>query len=259
MKLYSLTSALMCSSVTAFVVRNPTSSISHSFSRTHVAVSDEAATSSGSESKNVLEGREIGEFTPVNNMIFVKKVDVVDQTEGGIFLTGKDKISRSEGEVISTGSGKIDQESGFQFPMVMGIGEGVIFGKFDGQEVTYNGEKHTILRDDDILVKFPSGADWTIDNAEVTNDNVLVKVEKVDDGESTSGILIAKTSTKKKGSSIGEVLKVGPGRYACNGVLMDMDTTIGDMVKYRDFAAQEVTISGEDYAVVRFTDLLAKF
>lgn len=39
---------------------------------------------------NVLEGKEIqSDFTPVNNMVLVKKVEVVDKTEGGIFLTGK--------------------------------------------------------------------------------------------------------------------------------------------------------------------------
>lgn len=42
---------------------------------------------------NVLEGKEIAnDFTPINNMVLVKKVDVVDKTEGGIFLTGKVRI-----------------------------------------------------------------------------------------------------------------------------------------------------------------------
>lgn len=41
-------------------------------------------------STNVLEGKEIeNDFTPVNNMILLKKGDIVDQTQGGIFLTGK--------------------------------------------------------------------------------------------------------------------------------------------------------------------------
>lgn len=41
-------------------------------------------------SANVLEGREItNDFTPINNMLLVKKVEVKDQTDGGLFLTGK--------------------------------------------------------------------------------------------------------------------------------------------------------------------------
>ena len=44
------------------------------------------------EEKNTLEGKEIeNEFTPINNMVLVKKVEDVDQTEGGIILTGKVK------------------------------------------------------------------------------------------------------------------------------------------------------------------------
>ena len=39
---------------------------------------------------NVLEGKEIqNDFTPVNNMLMVKKGEVIDKTDGGIFLTGK--------------------------------------------------------------------------------------------------------------------------------------------------------------------------
>lgn len=142
--------------------------------------------------------------------------------------------------------------------MPVAVGDGVCFGKFNGEEVTYNGVKHHLIRDDDILVKFPAGAEKTLENTEVIWDNVLVKVEKKNIEES-GGILIAKTVKKVSKSSVGEVLKVGPGRYAFNGVLMENDVSPGDMVKFRDFAAQDVEIEGKEYSVVRMTDLLAKF
>lgn len=168
------------------------------------------------------------------------------------------KIDKSEGEVTACGDGKINSETGFQAPMPVSIGDSVAFGKFSGEAVEYNGVTHTLIRDEDILVKYPAGADKTIENAEVVWDNVLVKVEKKEI-EETGGILIAATTKKASKSSVGEVLKVGPGRYAFNGVLMENDVAPGDMVKFRDFAAQEVEIDGEEYAVVRFVDLLAKF
>lgn len=47
-------------------------------------------------SANVLEGREIAnDFTPINNMLLVKKVEVKDQTDGGLFLTGKVSLHMS--------------------------------------------------------------------------------------------------------------------------------------------------------------------
>jgi chaperonin GroES len=210
---------------------------------------------------NVLDGKEIEkDFTPVNNMIVVKKGEIIDQTGGGIFLTGKEKIDKSEGEVVSTGTGRINSETGFQSPMPVSIGDTVLFGEFSGEELKYNGATHTLIRDDDVLVKFPAGADHqTMDNAEVIWDSVLVKVEETNDMESGSSILISATVKKASVSSIGEVQKVGAGRFAFNGELMPMDVVPGDMVKFRDFAAQTVEIDGEEFAVVRMNDLLAKF
>lgn len=208
---------------------------------------------------NVLEGKEIEkDFTPINNMLLVKKADAVEKTDGGLILTGKNKIVKSEGIVAAAGSGRINSETGFQSPMPVSIGDSISFGKFSGQELIYNGVKHTLIRDDDVLVRFPEGKEKTLENAEVIWDNVLVKIQKKEIKES-GGILIAATTKKMSVSSIGEVMKVGPGRYAFNGVLMEMDVVPGDMVKFRDFSAQEVEIDGEEYAVVRMSDLLAKF
>lgn len=211
-------------------------------------------------SKYVLEGREIDNaLTPTNNMVLVKKVDVVDQTGGGIFLTGKSKIAKSEGTVVSAGPGRTNSESGFLRKSSLSPSETVVFGKFDGEEITYDGAAHTLIRDDDVLVKFAKGKGMVLEDAEVLWDNVLVKVVKKDQMEGSGGILVAATSKKMTVSSIGEVMRVGPGKYAFNGKVMEMDIAPGDMVKFRDFAAQEVEIGGIEYAVLKMTDLIAKF
>lgn len=142
--------------------------------------------------------------------------------------------------------------------MPVSVGDIVSYGKFTGEVITYNGSKHTLIRDDDILVSFPAGSEKTVENAQVIWDNVLVKIEKKEI-ESSGSILIAATTKKATISSIGEVIKVGPGRYAMNGELMENDVVAGDWVKFRDFAAQDVEINDEEYAVVSMTDLLAKF
>lgn len=210
-------------------------------------------------SEYVLDGKELEKpLTPINNMVLVKKVDVVDQTGGGIFLTGKSKIAKSEGTVVSAGPGRRNSETGFLRPSSISPSETVVFGKFDGEEVTYNDSAHTIIRDDDVLVKFGAGKPMTLENAEVLWDNVLVKVVVVEQ-EASGGLLISATSKKMSTSSIGNVERVGPGKYAFNGELMEMDIALGDMVKFRDFAAQEVEIDGEEYAVLKMTDLIAKF
>jgi len=205
-----------------------------------------------------LEGREIdGALKPTNNFVLVKIAAVEDETEGGIFLTGTAKIKKTEGTVISVGPGKTHQESGLLFPMPVVEGEGVVYGKYDGTELDYEGEKHTLIRDDDILVKF-SGDNLTLETADVVSDSVLVKVEDTEE-ETASGLVIAATSKKGAKPSTGEVVKVGPGRMASNGEIMTVDINLGDLVKYRDFAGNEVNIEGGEYAVVRMTDILARF
>ena len=141
--------------------------------------------------------------------------------------------------------------------MPVEAGEGVVYGKYDGTEVDYDGETHTLIQDSDILVKFTSG-ELTLDNADVVSDNVLVKVEDNEE-ETLSGLLIAATSKKGGKPSTGSVVKVGPGKMASNGSIMNLDISVGDMVKFRDFAGNEVDIDGGEYAVVRMTDILAKF
>ena len=169
----------------------------------------------------------------------------------------KAKIKKTEGIVVSVGPGRNHPESGLLFPMPVVPGDGVVYGKYDGPEVEYDGEKHTLIRDDDILVKF-SGEHLTLDTADVVSDNVLVKVEDNED-ETASGLVIAATVRKGGKPSTGEVVKVGPGKMASNGEIMTVDIHVGDLVKFRDFAGNEVDIEGGEYAVVRMTDILAKF
>ncbi|KAL7535985.1 hypothetical protein ACHAXR_006843 [Thalassiosira sp. AJA248-18] len=205
-----------------------------------------------------LEGREIeGALKPTNNFVLVKVAAIEDETEGGILLTGSAKIKKTEGTVIAVGPGKTHQESGLLFPMPVVEGEGVVYGKYDGTEVDYDGEKHTLIRDEDILVKF-SGDKLTLESADVVSDSVLVKVEDSEE-ETSSGLVIAATAKKGSKPSTGEVVKVGPGKMASNGEIMSVDISVGDLVKFRDFAGNEVSIEGGEFAVVRMTDILAKF
>ena len=205
-----------------------------------------------------LDGRTIqGEIAPLNNFLLVKIADIKDQTDGGILLTGKAKVKKTEGRVVSVGPGKTHPDSGVVFDMPVSSGEGVVYGKYDGTEIDLDGQKHILIRDDDILVKF-QGDELTMDSVDVTRDSVLVFVEKKETA-TEGGILIASTSKSEMRPSTGKVVKVGPGRIAANGELMPMEVEEGDMVKFRDFAGNEVNIGGDEFSVVRMSDILAKF
>jgi len=58
---------------------------------------------------NVLDGKDIeGEFTPINNMVLVKKAGTIDTTEGGIILTGKVRGVPSSVECPDYSGGGVD-------------------------------------------------------------------------------------------------------------------------------------------------------
>lgn len=206
-----------------------------------------------------LDGKTIdGEFTPVNDKVLIKLDEKEEETEGGLLLRSKVKVKRNEGTIVSTGPGKINQESGFKFDMPVSPGEKVVYGAFSGSRLDIDGDLHVLIQDMNILVKY-TGDKLNMETAEMLRDNVLVKVMRKDDAESTSGILIAQSKQGKAKPTVGEVVKVGPGRYATNGELMPMDVEAGDMIRFRDFSGDTVEIEDVEYSVVRMNDILAKF
>lgn len=235
---------LATSSVTAFTTATTKPSIS---------------SASSSSLKAKIDGRTIegGSVQPTNNFVLVQIVEAQDQTDGGILLTGKAKIVKTEGRVISVGPGKTHPDTGATFDMPVSVGENVVYGEFDGTEIDIDGVKHTLIRDDDILVKF-TGDKLSVDSSNVVRDAVLVAVE-AKETSTEGGILIASSSKSSSKPSTGKVVKVGPGRFASNGERMEMEIEEGDMIKFRDFAGNEVEIDGEEYTVVRSLDILAKY
>ena len=139
-------------------------------------------------------------------------------------------------------------------------GEGVVYSKYGGTELDYNGKKHLLISDIDVMCKF-QGDELTLEGADVIYDNVLVRVEEKNEDASVGGILLAKSSAKTRSTkpTTGEVVKVGPGRTAINGELMEMDVDVGDFIKFRDFSGEKIEIDEKSYSVVRMNDILAKF
>lgn len=64
---------------------------------------------------------------------------------------------------------------------------------------------------------------------------MLLKVKAMPKGTSSSatGVLIAESATRSNRPTIGEVVKVGPGRMVPTGLLMPMYCEVGDCVKYK--------------------------
>lgn len=209
------------------------------------------------QATKTLEDRVIeGELKPTNNFVLVKVAKDAEEVAGGILLAQSAKIKKTEGVVVSTGPGNPHPESGITYPMPVEAGESVVYGVYDGTEIKYNGEKHMLIRDDNILVKY-TGSEMTLDSVQTVNDYILVQV--VDEKESSGGLLFAPTSYNDRRPSTGKVVKVGPGRMSSDGSLMKINIEENDMVKFRDYAGNELSIGNDEFSVVKVEDVLAKF
>ncbi len=83
-------------------------------------------------------------------------------------------------------------------------------------------------------------------------DRVVVKPEAAEE-KTSSGLYIPDTAKEKP--QRGTVVSVGPGRVE-NGTKIDMTVKEGDTVLYGKYAGTEIALDGEDYLIVRESDIL---
>ena len=85
-------------------------------------------------------------------------------------------------------------------------------------------------------------------------DRVIVEV--LDEEETTISGIVLPDKAKEKPQR-GNVLEVGPGRYE-DGKLVPLDVTKGDEVIFSKYGGTEVKVGGEEYLILRESDILAK-
>ncbi len=85
-------------------------------------------------------------------------------------------------------------------------------------------------------------------------DRVIIKPSPAE--EKTKGGIILPDTAKEK-PVIGEVVAVGPGKRSDDGKLIAMDVKAGDKVLYGKYSGTEVTVDGQEYLIMRESDLFA--
>lgn len=84
-------------------------------------------------------------------------------------------------------------------------------------------------------------------------DRVVIK--KVEAEEKTASGIILPGSAKEQ-PQMAQVIEVGPGGFV-DGNKVKMEVEIGDKVIYSKYAGNEVKIDGEEYIILRQSDILA--
>lgn len=82
---------------------------------------------------------------PLGARVVIKRVEAEEKTKSGIVLPGQAKEQPQMAEVVAVGPGTEDEK------MELKVGDKVVFSKYAGTEIKYDGEEYTIMKQEDIL------------------------------------------------------------------------------------------------------------
>ena len=89
-------------------------------------------------------------LTPLEDKIIVKQAEAPTQTASGLYIPDNAKEKPQQGEVLAVGPGRRD-DKGERIPMDVKVGDKVLYSKYGGTEVHYEGEDYLIVGARDIL------------------------------------------------------------------------------------------------------------
>ena len=82
---------------------------------------------------------------PLADRVLIELAAAEEKTIGGIIIPDTAKEKPLQGKVVATGNGTKDEE------MVVKEGDTVLYGKYAGTELEYDGKKYLVMRQSDIL------------------------------------------------------------------------------------------------------------
>ncbi|WP_096186847.1 co-chaperone GroES [Evansella halocellulosilytica] len=87
---------------------------------------------------------------PLGDRLVIELVEQEEKTASGIVLPDSAKEKPQEGKVVAVGTGRVT-ENGERVAPEVKDGDAVIFSKYAGTEVKYEGKEYLILRESDVL------------------------------------------------------------------------------------------------------------
>jgi chaperonin GroES len=87
---------------------------------------------------------------PLEDRIVIQQLAAEQVTASGIVIPDSAKEKPQEGEVVAIGPGRID-DNGNRVPLDVKVGDIVIYSRYGGTEVKYDGVEYLVLSARDIL------------------------------------------------------------------------------------------------------------
>jgi chaperonin GroES len=87
---------------------------------------------------------------PLEDRVLVQPLEAEQTTASGLVIPDTAKEKPQEGKVVATGPGLPNGEGG-HLPMDIAVGDVVIYSKYGGTEIKYDGAEYLLLAARDIL------------------------------------------------------------------------------------------------------------
>ena len=87
---------------------------------------------------------------PLSDRVIVRPEEAEETTASGIILPDTAKEKPQAGKIVAVGKGKIS-DSGNLIKMDVKVNDKVLYGKYSGTEITFEGDELLIMRESDIL------------------------------------------------------------------------------------------------------------
>ena len=88
---------------------------------------------------------------PLEDRILVQSLAAEQTTASGLVIPDTAKEKPQEGKVVAVGPGRFDEDGEKRIPLDVKVGDVVIYSKYGGTEVKYNGVEYLLLGARDIL------------------------------------------------------------------------------------------------------------
>lgn len=86
----------------------------------------------------------------LSDRVLVKPAAAEEKTKSGLYIPDTAKEKPMQGEVVAVGTGKV-AEDGKVTPCTVQVGDKVLYGKYSGSEMSFDGEDYLMMREADIF------------------------------------------------------------------------------------------------------------
>lgn len=88
---------------------------------------------------------------PLEDRILVQPLDAEQTTASGLVIPDTAKEKPQEGKVLAVGPGRFDEAGAKRIPLDVAVDDVVIYSKYGGTEIKYNGQEYLLLSARDVL------------------------------------------------------------------------------------------------------------